>query len=127
MSYFNIYREPETERSEVFVSDEKAITYLIESRRLEETRECVKCDGVMRIMNSKSHLNRKVYYCKNRECRSYKSLFEDLKISEPRISISTYLLAVYKWIENVIEKDVLRNLNISKGAYQKIKSHLNNF
>ncbi|KCZ76623.1 hypothetical protein H311_02374 [Anncaliia algerae PRA109] len=106
MSYFNIYREPETERSEVFVSDEKAISYLIESRRLEETKQCAKCDGVMRIMNSKSYLNTKVYYCKNRESRSCKSLFEDLKISEPRISISTYLLAVYKWIEKVIEEDI---------------------
>ncbi|KCZ77306.1 hypothetical protein H311_01686 [Anncaliia algerae PRA109] len=127
MVYIDVLREPCNERSMVLLSEENAIQYLIESGRLSVNKKCAKCEDSMKIINSNNHLNKKIYYCRNRECRFSKPIFYGLRINTPRIPISTYLLAVYKWIENVYEKDILRNLNISKASYQKIKSHLLNF
>ncbi|KAG0420500.1 hypothetical protein DMUE_6339, partial [Dictyocoela muelleri] len=54
-------------------------------------------------------------------------VLKDTRISTPKIKIELYLLAIYKWVENVHEKDVLRNLCISKKSFQKIKKNIYDF
>ena len=48
-------------------------------------------------------------------------------INSPKIGLNDYLFAVYKWIENSGEKNVLRNINIAKRSYQLIKQHIYRF
>jgi ISXO2-like transposase domain len=124
MFSIDINREPETERSPIFLSIETAIEYLLRTNRLASVIACSECSEEMSIVMCKNRLNGKAYLCKSRSCRKTVSIFKSLRISSPKVEIFTYLLAIYKWIENVFEKDVLRNLQISKSSYQGIKQHI---
>lgn len=127
MFNLNIYTEPETERSPIFKNSQTSIKYLILTNRLSSEISCKKCNKIMRIISSKAHLNTCVYSCINRQCRKQIALFDLFIIQSPKIQIELYLLAIYKWIENVYEKDILRNLKISKFSYQLIKKHILKF
>jgi hypothetical protein len=123
----DIYREPETERSQIFIYTEASIKYLIRTGRLPDTITCPDCNNQMNLIVCRDRLNKRAFFCKNRSCQKKISIFNSLRIKSPKVVISTYLLAIYKWIENVFEKDVLRNLNISKASYQCIKQHIYSF
>ncbi|KAI5151604.1 hypothetical protein ENBRE01_2252 [Enteropsectra breve] len=57
----------------------------------------------------------------------YTPLFQGLNISCPKIQLPCYFKAIYKWVENCPEVNVLRNTGISKASYSLIKSIINRF
>jgi hypothetical protein len=118
MFRIDIYREPETDLSPIFLTHATAIDYLIQTNRPPSSIVCPSCGDNMNMIKCKNYLNGLVYSCKLKNCRKNIPIFDSFRIASPKIEISTYLLAVYKWIENIFEKDILRNLKISKAAYQ---------
>jgi hypothetical protein len=71
------------------------------------------------LPSNKQHIQKISYFCTH--CKKHSPLFTGLRINNPKIPLHTYFLAIFKWLENKYEKDILRNLNISKGSFQSIK------
>lgn len=116
------YREPKNDDSCIFTSNEHAIKWLETQMLLEKQKKCIKCEGRMTMVSSMKFLNKKCFQCN--VCKHRISLFSDLKLSNPKIDLNVYFKCIYKWLENMAERDVLRNCQISKKAYQNIKKHL---
>ncbi|KAM0673749.1 hypothetical protein GVAV_002837 [Gurleya vavrai] len=56
----------------------------------------------MNIIKCNSALNKHTFYCPTDKKRE--GLFKNKLFESPKISIDKYLLAVYKWVENMQEK-----------------------
>lgn len=119
--------EPTNELSRIFFTDEYAIKYLIVTDRVASRIKCNLCDGTMQLYIKRTRLNSRIYQCVNLLCKHSSSIFKNLPISTPKIPINKYLYAIYKWVENCTEKDVLRNCDFSKSAYQTIKGHIRDY
>lgn len=119
MHEIEVIMTPDNDRSKIFLSDEDAILYLIRTNRI-TNKLCVKCGTTMTIWRSNNNINGKAFFCMKKNCKHTEQLFKGTLIDKPNIKISTYLYAVYKWTENLYEKDVLRNLQISKLSFKKI-------
>lgn len=77
------------------------------------------------MTKNKKYLNKYSYKCK--DCRKERRLTLGLRIDIPTVFLPKYFRCIYKWCENVPEKNVLRNCEISKSTYQKIKSNIHDF
>lgn len=119
--------EPESDRSSIFLNIENTIKYLLDKNYISDSKQCSKCDNLMLIESYKKNINNYAYKCKNRECRTVCSLFEGKRIFYPEVTLDKHLLAIFKWLENNYEKDVLRNLNFGKKMVQKIKKNIQSF
>lgn len=118
---------PESERSEIFSSNNTALQYLRARGWLEEEKICAFCGYRAQLEKNKRYLNDYIYRCKERACRKITNIFANKYFGQPKIKINDHLFAIYKWIENSYEKDVCRNASISKRTFQKIKQNLNLF
>jgi ISXO2-like transposase domain len=127
MKAIDIYREPQNDRSVLFLENNKSIEYLRLTDRLADNENCSVCGYRMKLIKSQRHLSGFLYSCQNKHCRKTKTIFIGKLINTPKIDLCTYLFAIYKWIENDFEKDVLRNLNVAKTSFQKIKKHISQF
>ncbi|KAM0674511.1 hypothetical protein GVAV_002126 [Gurleya vavrai] len=117
-----IFAEPKSERSFIFSNIENSLNFLLKTSLLSSKKECNNCKTSMNIIKCNSALNKHTFYCPTDKKRE--GLFKNKLFESPKISIDKYLLAVYKWVENMQEKNVLHNCEISKQAYQKIKKKL---
>lgn len=123
MNSLNLTLVPDSDRCEIFSNNTTAIDYLIKTERIKKFTICDRCNNQMSLHKCSDRLHGFVYTCKSRQCQHRKGLFEGKRIEYPKIAISDYLYAIYKWIENHFEKDVIRNLKISKKSYQNIKKN----
>lgn len=115
------------ERSEIFTTPECAVEALRRRDLISKTRQCTCCTSVMSLQVNKKTNNKYSYVCLSRKCRKQVGLFYNTLFSEPNVPIHNYLFAIYKWLENSYEKDVLRNSKISKKSFSIIKKHLLNW
>lgn len=127
MVEFRLMDEPKTDRLSLFLNPEKAIDFLIMKNLIHLRIGCPDCDNQMNIVKSKKHLNGYIYRCKRASCNKTQLLFKNRRIIVPKIQINDYLYSIFKWIENTPEKNVCRNIKISKRTYQIIKNDINNF
>ena len=102
-----------------------AIQYCLDTELLSDTAECTKCNGVMKLSNGGNYHNSLFYRCDN--CHYMKHLLSGLLISSPKLVLNKYFLRIYKFLEQSFEKDVVRNLSISRSTYQKVKAKINGF
>ena len=125
--YIDIFSEPKSERSPIFLNNDAAIEYLIKRGDIKLIINYPKFSNNMKIMSVKRVACRKAYRCSNVCCRKILSLLYFSKLCLYRVSICDIFLLIYKWLENGNEKDTIRNVNRSKGLYQSIKCLLNQY
>lgn len=117
--------EPKSDRSYIFNNIKTALKHSVRMNWFSLDKHCVCCGELLTLRRNKNFLNRVCFFC--RICKKTFPLFSNKNISSPKINLNIYMLSVFKWLENGYEKDVLRNLNISKGCYQKIKAKIAKF
>ena len=117
-----VHQEPKNDRSIIFSDNKKSLEYAFEHSLLNKEVFCVKCNSTMKIYAKKEYLNGVKYMCTNKNCAATKSLLFDTKISGLKLEMQNVYYCIYKWIENVCQKDILRNAGCSKGTFQKLKS-----
>ena len=122
LMYIDIYREPSSERSLIFIDVKFAIEYLIRSNLISEFKSCPGCNMPMPIKKITRAANGHLYRCPNSVCRKEISLLCGTKLEGFRLPLNDIFLLIYKWIENSYEKDVCRNVKVSKKSYQNIKT-----
>lgn len=127
MHELDLIVEPRSELSSIFYSNDIAFDYIILTKRLETVLGCVLCGAEMHIYKYKDKLNSRMFQCINKSCKAKRSLFKNLPISSPQIELRLYIFSIYKWVENCPEKDVLRNGQLSKFAFQSIKKHIHRY
>lgn len=121
---FNTEENSLDERSPIFASAENAISMLKKKGLIYLNRICTECTGQMSLQYNAKSNTKHSYICLSRSCRKQVNLLNKLKISTPNIPIHNYLFAIFKWLENAYEKDVIRNAKISKKSFTVIKKHL---
>ncbi|KAM0674203.1 hypothetical protein GVAV_002277 [Gurleya vavrai] len=117
-----IFAEPIFERSFIFTYIEKSLNFLLKTSLLSSKKECNYCKTLINIIKCNSASKKRTYYCPTDKKRE--GLFKNKLFDSPKINIDKYLLAVYKWVKNMQEKNVLHNCEISKQAYKKNKKNL---
>lgn len=121
---YNYHGEPANDRSKIFIDNEEAFRYCINTGLISSNKTCCG-ENSMVIINKKGYINLKAYRCKL--CKKIKNILGDKLISSPKLQLKDYFYSIYKFLELNFEKDVIRNANISKLTFQKIKSNINNF
>jgi transposase-like protein len=123
--YLDEFDEPVNNRSKIFESTESSIQYCISTGLLSPKKTCCAIEATMLIRKSERHTNKRCFRCSL--CGKRISLFENLPICSPAIELNKYFLCIYKWLELAFEKDVIRNLDIYKQYYYKIKQKIGEY
>ncbi len=119
---FNVQFEPTGDRSYIFVNVKNALDYVIAIGLFSKTKTCCTDTKSMSIQKSKNHLNSVCFRCNI--CRKREPVFINLRISQPKIELHQYFICIYKWLELSFEKDVCRNIDISRLLYGGIKKKI---
>ena len=127
MKKINIYGDPNSDRSELFHEFKFALEYCKNQELVEDSIICCYCGAQMKIRKMSSFTGGFAYICTEYKCRKVQNIFSGKIICSPKLSLNVYFYAIYKWIENTSEKNVLINLNINKRTYQKIKYNISLF
>ena len=122
---FSEYLEPSTDRSRILSDTTSAVQYCLDTCLLPVSQACPSCNSTMTLSKGSRYANGMFYWCKT--CHCWRHLLANLRIATPKLSLDRYFLCIYKFLELSFEKDVLRNVDISKSTYQKVKGHLNDF
>ncbi len=115
----NFENQPRTDADDVLLNVGSAIDYCIQKGYLETTKPCAntQCStNQMKIFCNKKYMNGYGY-------KKEYNILSGLFIDRQNIILSKYFRSIYKWCENLSEKNVLRNCSISKFAYQQVKKH----
>ena len=98
--YVDIYREPSSERSRIFIDIEYSINYLIRREILPETINCLRCGSLMPIKAKNKSSNGHVYRCPNCLCKKELPLLFNKKMDKLRLPLNDIFLLIYKWTGN---------------------------
>ncbi|KAI5153382.1 hypothetical protein ENBRE01_3189 [Enteropsectra breve] len=126
----NIYstlRALATGSSTIFIDNEATITYALTNGWLDSGSVCNKCMAFASVSPYNKCINGFAYRYIDASCNSYQYIFDGLNFESPKIKFCSYLKAIYKWVENCPEKNVLRNTGISKNSYTLIKAVISKF
>jgi hypothetical protein len=125
--YIDILREPNSERSIIFHNFEAALSFVTRMGLLQTEKSCVSCGRRMNLNVTTNIKSQRSFRCSNHSCNKRISIFSGLNVSFSNMSLEILFLAVYKFLENVEEINAIRNLNVSKNCYFKIKSILRKY
>ncbi|KAG0437795.1 hypothetical protein DMUE_3477 [Dictyocoela muelleri] len=120
----NFSKEPINSRSEIFLSNNKAIEFLKYQGFLDLHMECFKCKGRMSIEHDVSYASDNRLRCRNQNCGKSKPLFQGLKMGQFQIDLFEYLFVIYSWLEKNYEYNISKNSNVSLSTIKRIKRQL---
>ncbi|KAF9761175.1 hypothetical protein NGRA_2808 [Nosema granulosis] len=113
--------QPRNDADSILLDIDVSIKYIRHKGLIKEEITCTdeQCAGKMKIFMNKKYLNNHGYRCES--CAKERSLFKGLPIDVPDMEISKHFRAIYKFLENLTEKNAIRNCGISKCSYQKLR------
>lgn len=110
-----------TTRSKLFLSIEEAVEFCIKYKLIMKNRKCKKCEGDMNLIKDTFCLNMYRFRCMKSGCKCTCDILSGMYIETPNLALNDYLFVLYLWVEKNYGYNIIKNSNISKSSFDRIK------
>ncbi|KAG0435554.1 hypothetical protein DMUE_4676 [Dictyocoela muelleri] len=113
---------PRSTASNLFLSIDDALNYLLDENFLPEEVVCDKCGNKKILIKDLEYSLGACYKCSDYKCKSRSTIFKGKLIITPSVPLHKKMLAIYEFLNDDYVKRINYDCKISKGSIYNIKN-----
>jgi hypothetical protein len=113
-------------RDDIFKNNETCIGFMLENKLIDVTCTCRSCGFLMKLQKFNRSTNGFVYRCTGRDCCKRLTLLTATRFLKPKIPLKDYVLAIYCWIIQMTNYQIVDVTEISEPSLILIKKQIIN-